>query len=325
MLPFSTLGVGHMRTSQQINAFWNLAREDSADGERIRRRAAAMGAVALVACGFLFAIGLGLLALAFVAALLIATVLATLLAVGPRLGSVGSGTATRIRSGSRAAGAAAVPVLRGARSASATALTSARTHGSKLAQTTRTGTAAARTSSAGALAVARTRGAAAAKAAIDSGSRTTRELARSARETAAASVPRPDPQQEALRLNATGTQARRERRYDEAVECHRKALDILRTLDDRRAVALTQSNLALALSQSGDDERAIGLFEEAAATLHELGDEEREAQIMANLGIAHRRHGRDEEANNVLELALTKLSPESSAYHSIEKQLQRAS
>jgi len=312
-----------MRTSQRINAFWNLAREDSADGERIRRRAAAMGAVALVACGFLFAIGLGLLALAFVAALLIATVLATLLAVGPRLGSVGRGTATRIRSGSRAAGAAAVPVLRGARSASATALTSARTHGSRLAQTTRTGTAAARTSSVGALAVARTRGAAAAKAALDSGSRTTRELASAARERT--SAPGPDPQQEALRLNATGTQLRRERRYDEAVECHRKALDILRTLDDRRAVALTQSNLALALSKSGDDEWAIGLFEEAAATLHELGDEEREAQIMANLGLAHRRHGRDEEANNVLELALTKLSPESSAYHSIEAQLQRAS
>jgi tetratricopeptide (TPR) repeat protein len=218
-----------------------------------------------------------------------------------------------------------VPVLRGARGAGATALASARTHGTRFARTTRTGTAAARSSSAGALAVARTRGLAAARAAIDSGSQATRDLASAAAARASAAAPRTDPQQEALRLNAQGTQLRRERRYDEAVACHRQALDILRSLDDRRAVALTQSNLALALSQSGDDEWAIGLFEEAAATLHELGDEEREAQIMANLGIAHRRNGRDEEANNVLELALSKLTPASSAYQAIEEQLRRAS
>jgi tetratricopeptide (TPR) repeat protein len=88
---------------------------------------------------------------------------------------------------------------------------------------------------------------------------------------------------------------------------------------------LTQSNLALALSHAGDDESAIELFEEAAATLRDLGDEEHEAQIMANLGLAHRRHGRREEGDNVLELALTKLSPESSAYHTIEAELRRAS
>ena len=321
MLPFSTLGVGYMRTSEQINAFWGLSREDSADGERIRRRVGAMGAVALVACGFLLAIGLGLLALAFVAGVLISVALATLLAVWPRLASLGRGGAARVLSGSRAAGAAAVPVLRSARGASATALTSARTHGSKLAKTTRTGTAAAKSSSSGALAVAGTRGLAAARTALESGSRTTRDLARAARTSAS----RTDPQQEALRLNASGTQLRRDGRYDEAVECHRQALDILRSLDDRRAVALTQSNLALALSHSGDDDWAIGLFEEAAATLSELGDEEHEARIMANLGIAHRRQGRDEEANNVLELALTKLNPESSTYHSIEAELRRAS
>ena len=310
-----------MRTTEQINAFWGLAREDSADGERIRRRLAAMGAVAFVGCGFLFAIGLGLLALAFLAGLLISIGLLTLLAVWPRLGSAARGAVARVRTGSRTAGAAALPALRSARGASASALTSARSHGSKLARTTKTGTSAATASSAGAVAVARARGLAAARAALESGSRTTRELARAARSSAS----RTDPQQEALRLNATGTQLRREDRYEEAVECHRQALDILRSLDDRRAVALTQSNLALALSQSGDDEWAIGLFEEAAATLRDLGDEEHEAQIMANLGIAHRRHGRDEEANNVLELALSKLTPASSAYRAIEEQLRRAS
>jgi tetratricopeptide (TPR) repeat protein len=136
---------------------------------------------------------------------------------------------------------------------------------------------------------------------------------------------RVDQHREALRLNAAGTQHRREGRYDEAVEHHRQALELLRALGDRRGVALTQSNLALALSHSGDDEWAIGLFEEAAATLRELGDHEHEAQIMANLGLAHRRHGRREEGDNVLELALTKLDPASSAYHAIETQLRRAS
>jgi tetratricopeptide (TPR) repeat protein len=324
-----------MRTSEQISTFWSLVREDSADGDRIRRRVAAMGAVALVVCGFLFAIGLGLLALAFLAGLALTIVLALLIAVSPHLGSLGRGTAAlgrgtaagvgagsrAVRAGSRAAGAAAVPVLRRARGASATALTSARSQGSKLAQTTRTGTAAARSSSAGALAVARARGLPAARNALESGYRTSRELARTARATASLT----DPQQEALRLNATGTQLRRDGRPEEAVDHHRRALDILRSLDDRRTVALTQSNLALALSQSGDDEGAIGLFEEAAATLHDLGDEEHEAQIMANLGIAHRRQGRDEEANNVLELALSKLTPASSAYRAIEEQLRRAS
>jgi tetratricopeptide (TPR) repeat protein len=138
-------------------------------------------------------------------------------------------------------------------------------------------------------------------------------------------VARVDPKREAIRLNAIGTQHRRDGRYDEAVECHRQALEILRSVDDRRGVALTQSNLALALSHAGDDVWAIGLFEEAAATLRELGDEEHEARIMANLGVTHRRHGRPEKGDDVLELALSKLSPSSSTYQAIEAELRRAS
>jgi tetratricopeptide (TPR) repeat protein len=310
-----------MRTSEQINTFWSHVREDSRDGERVRRRVAAMGAVSLAGCGFLLALGLGLLVVAFVAGVLISVGLAALLAVWPRVGSAVRTTASGVRSRAHTARTAAAPVLRGARGASSTAVASARTRGSKLVRTTRTGTTAARTTGAGALIVARTRSLELARTALESGSRKTRDLAKAARTTAA----RTDPQREALRLNAAGTQHRRDRRYDEAVECHRRALEILRDLDDRRAVALTQSNLALALSRSGDDDWAIGLFEEAAATLHDLGDDEHEAQIMANLGIAHRRQGRDEEATNVLELALAKLNPESSAYHSIEAQLRRAS
>lgn len=138
-------------------------------------------------------------------------------------------------------------------------------------------------------------------------------------------VARLDPKHEAIRLNATGTQQRRDGRYDEAVDCHRQALEILRRLGDRRGVALTQSNLALALSHAGDDVWAVGLFEEAATTLRELGDEEHEARIMVNLGVTHRRHGRPDEGADVLELALSKLSPASSAYEAIEAELRRAS
>jgi tetratricopeptide (TPR) repeat protein len=129
----------------------------------------------------------------------------------------------------------------------------------------------------------------------------------------------------ALRLNASGTRHRRNGAHARAVELHRRALEILRGLDDRRAVALTQNNLALALSHLGDDSSATALFEEAAATLHELGEEEHEGQIIANLGLAHRRHGRHAQSESVLKLALTKLTPASRAYETIEAEISRAS
>ncbi len=303
-----------MRTREQINAFWELTREGSGNGERVRRRITAMGAVAVVACGFLLAVGLGLLVVAFVAGLLASIALAALVVASPRLGSTARHLSRRTRSHAHGVAAWSVPRLRRGRAASAAGLKSVRSkaHGS--------GTAA--------LATTRRRASAFTQVAVETGSRTGRELAETARSNAvrlAARRGHADAEREALRLNAAGTQHRRGRRYDAAVDCHRQALEILRTLDDRRAVALTQSNLALALSHSGDDEWSIGLFREAAETLHELGDDEHEAQIMANLGLAHRRHGRREEGDNVLELALSKLTPSSSAYAAIEEQLSRAS
>ncbi len=134
-----------------------------------------------------------------------------------------------------------------------------------------------------------------------------------------------DLQREALRLNAEGTNRRRAGGYTEAVDLHTRALILLRDIDNPHAVALTQNNLALALSHVGDDGDAISLFEQAAATLHELGDKENEGKIMANLALAHRRHGRDDESANVLRLALSKLERDSSAYELVEAQLSRAS
>jgi tetratricopeptide (TPR) repeat protein len=140
------------------------------------------------------------------------------------------------------------------------------------------------------------------------------------------SPPRPiDVQRQALRLNAAGASRRRGGAYAEAVDLHSRALVLLRDIDNPHAVALTQNNLALALSHVADDPDAISLFERAAATLHALGDKENEGKIMANLALAHRRHGRMDESADVLRLALTKLERDSSAYELVEAELLRAS
>lgn len=131
--------------------------------------------------------------------------------------------------------------------------------------------------------------------------------------------------EEAQRLNASGVQLRRSGRHIDAAGQHRAALTILRGLDDRAAIALTLNNLALALGHAGDDAAAIDLFDEAATILRELGHGQHEGQVIANLGFVHRRYGRSDEAADVLQLALTKLTPSSNAYRTIEAELARAS
>src|SRR5918995_622842 len=83
---------------------------------------------------------------------------------------------------------------------------------------------------------------------------------------------------------------------------------------------------ALRLNASGTRRRRNGAHAEAV-DLHrrELGEEEHEGQIIANLGLAHRRYGRYEQSENVLQLALTKLTPASRAYETIEAEVSRAS
>jgi len=130
-----------------------------------------------------------------------------------------------------------------------------------------------------------------------------------------------DLQREALRLNAAGTKRRRSGAHAEAIELHQRALELLRDTQDSRAVALTQNNLALALSHVGDDRAATALFEQAAATVRELGDRAHEGRILANLALAHRRHGRLEQYEDSLRIALTKLRRDSTAYKRVEAEL----
>jgi tetratricopeptide (TPR) repeat protein len=136
---------------------------------------------------------------------------------------------------------------------------------------------------------------------------------------------RPDPQHEARRLNELGAQLRRDGEYDRAAEQHRAALAIVRDLDDRRTEALTLNNLALALVHTGSVSVAVEHFEQALVLLRELGDERHEGQVIANLGFVRRRQGRDDDARSLLNAALDKLPPESSAYRQVEEQLRRAS
>ena len=299
MNPLRDPGVDQMRTTEQLNSFLQLAREQSVAGEVLRRRLAAAGAITLGFCGFLLAIGLAAVVVVFFAALVVSVGLATLITVWPRLRTLGSNAARYVRDRGRATRAALQPRCREAVTAVSVVLGKAQSRGKTVA-----------------------------RAACTSAPRVGRALGETTRATTVRFMPRAaqlDPAREAIRLNATGAQQRREGRYEEAAECHRQALEILRRLGDARGVALTQSNLALALSHAGDDVWAVGLFEEAAATLRALGDEEHEAQIMANLGVTHRRHGRSEEADNILQLALSKLTPASSAYQAIEAELRRAS
>jgi tetratricopeptide (TPR) repeat protein len=288
-----------MRTTEQINSFWKLAQERSDDGQVLRRRIAAIGAVALGFCGFLLAIGLTVVVLVLLAGIVVSVGVTALLARGPSLRTVSGDCIATVRERCLETRRQLEPRLNRVLLAARTAMVEARGHAGGLA-----------------------------RAAAFSASRLGHAVGRIARAAANRFAPRAArvaPTHQATHLNATGTQLRRSGRYEEAVACHRQALEILRALGDRRGAALTQSNLALALSHAGDDNWAVGLFEEAAATLGELGDEEREAQIMANLGITHRRHGRREEGDNALELALAKLSPTSSAYQSIMSELRRAS
>jgi tetratricopeptide (TPR) repeat protein len=132
-----------------------------------------------------------------------------------------------------------------------------------------------------------------------------------------------DVQHEALRLNVAGAQHRRSGEHAQAIELHERALEMLSDTDDLHAVALTQNNLALAMSHAGDDPAATSLFEQAATTVGALGDREQEGKIMANLALAHRRQGRSQECEETLRLALTKLRRDSTAYRRVEAELSR--
>jgi tetratricopeptide (TPR) repeat protein len=308
--------------SARRQTLWYLLRADTGDARRARQRLAVGTCLALFLAGLLAAVGLAVVVVAF--GLLFAAAVALTAAVRAlrrhrhRISRAARGFATAAMRAVRRYGDG----MSSAASSFATAsVRTGRRHGERISTATRR------------------RAPEVQRALAQHGSRARQHaervpgiLAHSAERAAAGirqiqvSPPRPiDLQREAFRLNAAGTNRRRDGEYAEAVELHTRALVLLRDVENPHAVALTQNNLALALSHVGDDRSAISLFEQAAATLDALGDKENEGKIMTNLALAHRRHGRADESADVLRLALTKLERDSSVYELVEAELRRAS
>jgi hypothetical protein len=280
---------------------WQLVRERSPRGERLRRRIAVLTAAAVFLGGLLIAVGLGLLVLFLVVAALIATVVGSAVWAASRVQSSEADFA-RIGRG------ALVGVDR------------ARGLGSKVARDAAPVVAAATRRArdlqpvvSGLVERAATRARAVDWSGWPYAGDSTSEL-------------EPDEQHKrAVQLNAEGAQLRSEGRAEEAAERHRQALAIFRRLGDRRAEAPTLNSLALALDSAGDTEAAVERFEQALAILRDLHDERHEGKVIANLGFTMLRHGDDERARGLLETALDKLDPESRAAQQVVEQLRRAS
>jgi tetratricopeptide (TPR) repeat protein len=309
------VGVGTMETPG-CNSLWDLLRADSGEAERARRRLGVGLALAVLLSGLLTAVGLAIVVLGaslFVVTLLMMIAAARALSRNRRRLQqsahifVTSLTRTSSRQGRRAG-------------------THLRTRASRLVRTSVVRTSQLRTVAEGSItrSVEHTRRSGGA-CMSDLGTAVDGWIARSVehaqRARACLPVKQMDVQREALRLNSAGTRQRRSGAPAAAIELHTRALELLRETQDLRAVALTQNNLALALSHVGDDRAATALFEQAAATVRELGDREHEGRIMANLALAHRRHGRLEQCEDILRIALTKLRRDSTAYKRVEAEL----
>jgi hypothetical protein len=342
-----------MGLADRTNSRWQVFRADSPSGARLRRRVAGIGAMVVFLLALLAAVGFVRIVLVVVAAAVLAAGVAVLVLVfaqyGARLGdfstlvvrrarSVASSIASAVSRGTSRlgrSGSHAVVVARRSAEAQLPGLRNRYTRaragtGRKLAAATTQTQRHARAANAqlpqlrggyGRLHAAAARQLAAARTQAQSHVRAAR-TAMHAREPWA--TPRPVARdKEALRVNAAGTQLRREGAYMEAAEQHRAALAVFRELGDRRSEALTLNNLALALDRAGDP-GALDLFEESAAILGELGENQQEGEVIANLALAFRRRGSEERSAEVLELALEKLNPESQAYQKVEG-LRRAS
>jgi hypothetical protein len=304
-----------MPSEDRINTLWRLVRASSDEGRRTRRRLAASAALTVLMSGLLTAIGLAIVVLGFAAVVLVVVggpaARRTLRVYWPLLRSRGGRIAPAIRRRAGMVLALARTSLTHIRRLALSVLASFRLRGPRLAKASADHVAHVRRrlATSGAAMVTRMRGG----------------IAHIQNQRLSNPTPPVDLHREAVRLNASGTQHRRNGAHAQAVSLHRRALEILEGLGDRRAAALTQNNLALALSHIGDDRTAIAFFEEAAATLRELGEQEHEGRIIANLGFAHRRRGRYDESEHVLQLALTKLTPASGAYEAVAAELRRAS
>jgi tetratricopeptide (TPR) repeat protein len=129
---------------------------------------------------------------------------------------------------------------------------------------------------------------------------------------------------QALRLNEQAAALRQEGRTVQALEAADQALEIFRTLGDRRGEALTLNGVGLTQARSGDEAGALDSYEAAVSLLTELGDSHGAGRVLANLGALHLGQGHDEEARAVWEDALGRLEPGSPEHDRTAQQLRRA-
>ncbi len=308
-----------MESTGRIDTLWSLVRASSAEGRRTRRRLGVGAALAVLMSGLLTAVGLAFVVFAFAVLVLLAVggtaVVRALRQHWPSVKSQGRRIAAALCRWSSIVLVKSRTLLTHIRGVASSMARRLRSRGPRLAVTSGRQASRATRFVATRAQVTFTRVRESAVAWLREGVEHAQHMALSTR------VSPFDPQREALRLNAAGSRQRRSGAYAEAVELHGRALAILGRVDARHAVALTQNNLALALSHLGDDSRAIALLEEAAATLRELGEEEHEGRIIANLGLVYRRGGPSRQSDHALQLALTKLRPTSKAYEAVEAEL----
>jgi hypothetical protein len=280
---------------------WQLLRERSPRGERLRRRTAVLLGASVFVGGLLIAVGLGLLVLFLLVAAAIAFVVGSAVWGATRV-ETPRPDLTRIAEGARVGvGRARVLGGRVARDA-APAVAAARKRARDLQPVV--------------------------SGIVERAATRARQVDWGGWPYAGDSTAQLEPDEQhkrAVQLNAEGAQLRSEGRAEEAAERHRQALAIFRRLGDRRAEAPTLNSLALALDATGDTEAAIERFEQALSILHDLHDEKHEGKVIANLGFTILRHGDDDRARGLLESALDKLDPESRAAQQVVEQLRRAS
>jgi DNA-binding SARP family transcriptional activator/tetratricopeptide (TPR) repeat protein len=84
--------------------------------------------------------------------------------------------------------------------------------------------------------------------------------------------------------------------WDEAITVHNLALHSSRYLADRARIARASLALSEVRQQTGQQEAAMSLADEAAAIYRSLDDGRGEAESLDQIGLAHQRNGRSREA-----------------------------
>jgi tetratricopeptide (TPR) repeat protein len=129
----------------------------------------------------------------------------------------------------------------------------------------------------------------------------------------------------ARRLNEQAAALRHEGKVEQAVEVGEQALQLARTVGDRRAEALTLNGIGLAQARAGDEVAALDSYETAVALLSELGDRHGAGLVLANLGALHKVQGHEDQAREAWVGALERLEPGSPEHERTAQQLKLAS